>query len=146
MKHGRVLAVGALGAMLSACQVDEGPETRPVGEPILTAAQFREARTAVRFTEHVKPILEERCLYCHNAKELPGKYSVETRAQAMAGGSIVPGNAKESRFLLILTTGNHAATMPAVGSAPPKQEIEVLEHWINAGAEWPDGVTLKADQ
>ncbi len=146
MKHGRVLAAGAVGVILSACQVDEGPETRPVGEPILTAAQFREARTAVRFTEHVKPILEERCLYCHNAKELPGKYSVETREEAMAGGSIVPGNARESSFLLILTTGNHSAAMPSVGAAPPKQEIEVLERWIDSGAEWPDGVTLKPAQ
>ena len=136
----------AISLALCSCQVDEGPETRPVGEPVLSAAQLREAKTAVSFTAHVQPILEERCLYCHDGKEMPGKYNLTTRTDAMEGGRIVPGNAGQSRLILVLTTGNHAASMPAVGSAPPREEIEVLERWIDAGAEWPAGVALKAAQ
>ena len=97
-----------------------------MGEPILSAAELEEAKVSVNFTRHVKPILEERCLHCHNKKEMPGKFSLETRKEAMADGRrIVPGAAGKSGLIISLTTGNHALTMPAVGTAPPKEEIEV---------------------
>lgn len=121
---------------------DEGAETRPVGEPILSKEQLRRAAVKVSFTEHVRPILEDRCLHCHSRKAMPGKFSLESRAEAMKGGRIVPGNSRASFLITVLTTGNHAMTMPAVGTAPPPEEIEVLKRWINAGAAWPSGVSL----
>ena len=136
----------ALCGLLGACESmkESQAETRPVGEPVLSEAQLREARTALSFPEHVKPILEERCLHCHNKKEMPGKFSLETRAEAFADGRrIVPGNASGSTMIVALTTGNHALTMPAVGTAPPQEEVEVLKRWIDAGAEWPTGETLR---
>jgi uncharacterized membrane protein len=132
-------------ALVVGCRtVDEDSETRPVGEPVLSAAELAEARVAVGFPKHVKPILEERCLHCHNRKELPERFSLETRVEAFKGGKrIVPGRANESLLIIVLTTGNHAMAMPAVGTAPPQEEIQVLKRWIDAGADWPAGLTLR---
>lgn len=58
--------------MVCAAPVDEGAETRPEGDPELSADELREAKTSVDFVKHVKPILESRCLYCHDGKEMPG--------------------------------------------------------------------------
>ncbi len=133
-------------AVLAACRTmtDEGAETRPVGQPVLSEAQLKEAREAVSFSKHVRPILEERCMHCHNKVEMPGKFSLETRAEAMADSRrIIPGNSANSLLITVLTTGNHALSMPAVGTAPPKQEIEVLKLWIDAGADWPARTRLR---
>ena len=108
----------------------------------MSDAQLRSARVAVSFVDHVKPILEERCLHCHNKGEMPGKYSLETRKDSLERSRIVPGNAEGSLLIALLTTGNHTMTMPAVGTAPPPEEVELLKRWINAGAQWPDGVIL----
>lgn len=142
---------GSLGLVLAGLLVggcgttEEGPETRPVGEPILSEAQLREARVAVSFEAHVQPILEERCVHCHNQEQMPGKFNLETRAAALRDGRrIVPGKSEQSIMIIALTTGNHALSMPAVGTAPPPEEIEVLRAWIDAGAPWPAGVTLRS--
>lgn len=141
---GSRLLAGVACLLAAGCEtVQEGAETRPVGEPVLSPAQLQEARVALSFRDHVRPILEERCLHCHNKREMPAKYSLESRAEAFDGRRIVPGKANESLLITVLTTGNHAMTMPAVGTAPPREEIEVLKRWIDAGAEWPRGAVLK---
>lgn len=145
MPKGWWLAVALSGLLAGGCETvgEKGAETRPVGEPVLSPSQLAEARVAVSFRQHVQPILEERCLHCHNKAEMPATFSLETREEAIDGRRIVPGRAAESQLIIVLTTGNHALTMPAVGTAPPKEEIEVLWRWIDAGAEWPRGVVLK---
>jgi len=138
-------AMGCLALVLAGCAapVEEGAETRPEGEAVLSAAALAEAKTAVTFVKHVKPILEARCLYCHNGKEMPGKFDLSTRATAMAAGAsgprIVPGNAEGSLLIAFISTGNHGKSMPAVGTRVSPEEIEVLRQWINVGAQWPAG-------
>lgn len=135
-----------VGLALAGCSGVEKPpvaETRPVGEPVLSDKQLREAKVAVSFTDHVKPILEERCLYCHNGRELPGKLDLRTRASAMAPGPfgprILPGKGEESLLISFISTGNHAMSMPAVGTRVAPEEVEVLTRWIDQGATWPEG-------
>jgi len=139
-----LLAIGC--AIVAACRTtgDGEAESRPVGKPVLSKAELQQARVAVNFRNHVRPILEERCLHCHNKRAMPGKFSLETAAEAMKDGRrIVPGKAGQSMLIVVLTTGNHAKTMPAVGTAPPSEEVEVLKRWIDAGAEWPREITLR---
>ena len=123
--------------------MDEGAETRPEGDPVLSAAELREAKTSVDFVKHVKPILETRCLYCHDGKEMPGKFDMTSGAKALAAGlsgpRIVPGNADASLMIAFVRKGNHGMSMPAVGMQVAKEEVEVLKAWINAGAKWPEG-------
>ncbi|HUF62868.1 MAG TPA: c-type cytochrome domain-containing protein [Verrucomicrobiales bacterium] len=128
--------------------VDEGPETRPVGEPVLSAAQLREAQVSIDFQRHIQPVLERRCLQCHDGKTLLGGYSLATREEAFQEGSkgprIVPGHAERSLLFVSISTGNHALSMPSVGIQVAKEEVEALRRWIDAGATWPEGLRLRA--
>lgn len=138
-----ILGTALLLVVGCAAPVDEGAETRPEGDPVLSAAEFREAKESVDFVKHVKPILESRCLYCHDGKEMPGKWNLSSRKTALASGAsgprIVPGSAEGSLMISFISKGNHAMSMPAVGTRVTKGEIEVLRNWIDAGAKWPEG-------
>lgn len=137
-----ILALVA-GVVVGCASVDEGAETRPEGDPVLSPAELREAGQEVNFERHVKPILESHCLYCHDGRELPGKFDLTSREKAMAAGPsgprIVPGSAKASLMISFISSGNHSKSMPAVGTRVSPEDVEVLRRWIDAGATWPKG-------
>jgi hypothetical protein len=136
-------------AMVGCASVDEGAETRPEGESVLSPEALRAAKGTVDFEQHVKPILEARCLYCHDGNQLPGKYNLTSGATGLATGPsgprIVPGNADASLMISFISSGNHAMSMPAVGTRVSKEEVEILRRWINQGAEWPEGAAGKLE-
>jgi cytochrome c5 len=149
MRIGPGPAAVAVCLVLPACapRADLQPETRPIGESLFAAGEMARAQEHPDFRRHVKPILEERCIHCHSGGGMAGMLDLSTRASAFRDPRIiVPGKASASALIVALTTGNHALSMPAVGTAPPPGEIRVLEAWIDQGAHWPAGVRLgKAD-
>ena len=104
----------------------------------------------------VYPILEKKCVSCHNEAKAKGKLVMTSIPKFQKGGKEgvewIAGNAAESRMIkyihLPLKDEDH---MPPDGKPQlSKQEIDLLEHWIKAGVdfekkltEWPDGDTLK---
>ncbi|NNM28950.1 MAG: hypothetical protein HKO57_05475 [Akkermansiaceae bacterium] len=141
--------MAAAALLVAGCgSVEQGAETRPAGDSVLGAAQLRESALAVDFTRHVRPILEGRCLYCHDREERSGGFVLVTREEALKPGPrgprIVPGNAAASPLLVFISTGNHAMSMPAVGMKVPDAEVDILRRWIDAGAPWPAGEPLRA--
>lgn len=149
MKPSSALLVAVAAVVLASCgtSTDSRPETRPLGDSVLPESELAAARKNPDFEKHVRPILEERCLHCHNGRELPDKFDLTTRETAFRDPRIiVPGDASSSLLIIALTTGNHALTMPAVGTAPPPEEVAVLESWINAGAKWPEGAKLRSSE
>ena len=147
MKTASQFMLAGLAALLSACGTvtDPDSETRPVGQSVLSPAELAQARREPDFRKHVAPILTERCLHCHDGKEMPGKLDLSTRRGAFRDQRIiVPGQPTSSMLIVALTTGNHALSMPAVGTAPPPEEVAVLERWIELGAKWPEGAVLRA--
>lgn len=134
----------AMLALAGGCSgVSEGPETRPMGRPVLSAAELEKTKTEVRFVKHVKPILEARCVHCHSGEKPGADFSLESRRGALSSGPrgprILPGDPDHSLLIVVVGTGNHGLTMPAVGMRMPEEEIEVLRRWISQGAAWPDG-------
>ena len=133
----------ALGACVALPESDS--ETRPQGETALTARELREARRGpVDFERHVKPILEAKCVACHNADGLPGRLNLTTRETARRSGAlglfIVPG--KPDQSLLVTQIGSapaHLKAMPPVGQQVTSDEMDVLRQWILEGAPWPEG-------
>jgi len=94
MKHFLIFIPVIIG--LAACAMRHEPETRPLGENVLSAeAQHRAKSEPVDFVQHVKPILEQRCAMCHNHRNLKGHMSLENRQEALRSGAlgayIVPG-------------------------------------------------------
>jgi hypothetical protein len=107
-----------------------------------------DAASAKIFSEQVAPVLERHCVRCHSDEQHKGGLSLSTEQSLRKGGesgaAVVPKNAAES--LLIQYIEGDKPEMPK--NAPPlsKQEVAQLQNWINAGAAWPAGVTLKNKQ
>lgn len=101
----------------------------------------------VDFVRDVKPILERRCLECHNRDYVFAGLRLETHDLAMKGGrsgpAIVPGKPDESVLLL----GHESpVAMPPTPEGTFEEEKAVLKAWIAQGAEWPQGVKLVPPQ
>lgn len=93
------------------------------------------ARTAVR-------ILRSRCQSCHGPQQQEGELRVDSRDALLKGGSRGPAvtspDASLSSLLLRSVTPNDPELQ-----MPPKQpltqsEVTVLQHWLTAGAPWPE--------
>jgi len=91
------------------------------------------------FAKDVKPIFDKRCVTCHS-KRLKGGYSIETYDKVMTSGDhapvIVVGNAADSTLAKML----RGVKTPAGGQMPPgkplkKEQIDLIERWINQGAQ-----------
>jgi uncharacterized membrane protein len=101
----------------------------------------------VDFEAQIAPILKATCIKCHNPGKKKGKLLLDTRANAMKGGEdgvcIVPGKPGESSFYKLLIDPDPDVRMPEKEKPLPKEQIELIRKWIEQGAPWPDGVTLK---
>ena len=100
---------------------------------------------ADKFRDKVAPILEAKCVRCHNDTAKKGGLSLHS-ADAMKiggdGGSVlVPGKPDES--LLITKITGDKPEMPKGGKPLSADEVATLKAWIASGANWPDGVILK---
>lgn len=97
------------------------------------------------FRDQVAPILERRCVGCHNTADAKGGLALDTSARLHQGGdsgtALVPGNATESLILQYVL--GDKAEMPKTGPPLTAQEIAIIRKWIEAGAHWPEGLTLE---
>ena len=98
----------------------------------------------VDFERHIKPIIEGRCVKCHNQSSMPDRISFETRELALAPGkhghAIIPGNPDESRMLNFINAPKDTAeAMPRSRHEVSAEESETIREWIAAGAKWPAG-------
>jgi hypothetical protein len=98
------------------------------------------------FTRQVAPVLQKRCLGCHNAQKRRGGLNLSTRQGLLQGGetgpAIVPGDASKS--LLVQVISGPEPQMPKQGGPLQLDETTALRRWIDAGAAWPEGLTLTA--
>jgi hypothetical protein len=98
------------------------------------------------FREQVAPLLERRCLTCHNDGDRKGGFSLQTQRQLEDSGFVVPGRPDESHLLSVLTSHSPRGQRPAMpkGSSPlTAAEVDLIRQWIVAGAEWPPDFRLK---
>lgn len=111
---------------------------------VLASCRHEPADNKVDFTAQIKPLLEERCVTCHNSNALFGNLNLENRTYAFRnrpeGAAIVPQNAAQSRLYLVLTLpeGERKA-MPPTGHRIPAEQVSLIKRWIDQGANWPQG-------
>lgn len=109
----------------------------------------------VNFAAQIQPILEQHCVNCHGPEKQKGKLRLDSRASALKGGSdagpgIVPGKAGESavvkRLLIDPAKDANEELMPPANKGGPldKPQIELVQRWIDEGADWPNDVMLQA--
>src|SRR5262245_45642410 len=97
------------------------------------------------FRGQVAPLLEKRCLGCHDGAKKRGGLDLSTRAGALAGGdsgpALVPGSAARSRLVEFVSGAK--PRMPRSGAKLTAEEVALLQRWIAAGAAWPKEVVLR---
>ena len=112
---------------------------------MIAGQQSVTAADAIRLIDEVAPILERRCVRCHSGDSAKGGLNLSTRSAALRGGETGPlfviGQPRQS--LLIEVISGAKPRMPAEGTPLLQDEIDRLRKWIEAGAEWPDALTLR---
>lgn len=110
------------------------------------AYQDEQARTtSPDFVRDVRPIFEKHCYGCHGAEKQKSGYRLDAKSIAFAGGdvygeAIVPGNSTDSTLVHLVRSDVAGERMPPEGPALSPEQISILERWIEAGADWPDGI------
>ena len=104
----------------------------------------------VNFVRDIQPILESRCLECHNPDKVKGELLMHTAEALLKGGDsgagIVPGKPEASEILKrVVLAADHDDVMPPKKSGAPltAQQSQALKQWITEGALIPEGLTMR---
>jgi len=107
----------------------------------------------IYFEKHIKLILEENCVSCHNPEKHKGDLDLSTKQKAFSTGenapAIVSFNVEKSPLYQSTTLdAEDDDLMPPKKSGGPlkKEDVAILKGWIEQGAVWPEGITLKAKE
>lgn len=96
------------------------------------------------FEKNIRPILVEHCYECHSAtsSKLKGGLRVDDRESLLKGGdtgpAIVPGKPESSLLLKAISHIDPDLAMPPKKPKLATSVIDHFEHWIRAGAAWPE--------
>ncbi len=92
----------------------------------------------VDFRKDVAPILQHRCLRCHNDRDQRGGLSLQSAKTVAKGGDsgkvIIPGDPESSYLLDLVTPSDGSAEMPKEESPIKKNEVATVRRWIMSGA------------
>jgi formylglycine-generating enzyme required for sulfatase activity len=101
------------------------------------------------FVKDIQPLLELNCVACHREGHDKGNLRLDNKSDAFKGGDggpgIVPHRPKNSLVYTSTTLPeDHDDLMPpkSKGGPLPKEKTDLLLHWIEQGAVWPEGITL----
>ena len=123
------------------------PPPQPTPSPPQANLAVKTLIQAPDFHREVRNILERSCVSCHGAESQKGGLRLDTLSLAKEGGdsgpAIVPGNKEESLLLerIHLPVDDDEFMPPKEG--PLSAELkDILNRWIETGANWPKGVQL----
>ncbi|MFO1482324.1 MAG: DUF1553 domain-containing protein [Verrucomicrobiaceae bacterium] len=105
------------------------------------ATSLLSAPAKVKFNRDVRPILSDKCFFCHgpDPKKREADLRLDMRDEALAGKAFVPGKAEASELIQrVLTTDADDHMPPAKSklSDLTAAEIAILKQWIDEGAEY----------
>lgn len=97
------------------------------------------------FRTKVAPVLERRCLTCHNDSKQKGGLTLQTAAGLLKGGdsgeAIKPSDPSAS--LLLDMISGEKPEMPKTGNPLDRTEVDAIRQWIQQGAKWPEALVLR---
>ncbi len=107
---------------------------------IVCGAGIARADDAIEFNRDIRPILSDKCFYCHgqDAAKRQGDLRLDDRAAAVKAGAIVPNNVSASQLIERINSTDPDAIMPPPNSnrhLTPEQK-RLLERWIAQGASY----------
>jgi hypothetical protein len=100
------------------------------------------ADSKLEFNRDIRPILSDKCFYCHGPDKSHRKADLrlDVRADAIAAKAIIPGKPDESELIVRVFTTNEDDLMPppeAHKTLTPAQK-EMLKKWVAQGAEYQE--------
>ncbi|WP_235298568.1 c-type cytochrome domain-containing protein [Portibacter marinus] len=95
----------------------------------------------VAYQHLIYPVLEQKCVQCHNQKSASGNLDMTTPQSLMEGGDggevIAAGDASDSElFRRVTLSQNNIKFMPTKGVPMTYYEMELLKWWLNSGADF----------
>lgn len=99
----------------------------------------------IDFRKQIQPILSEHCWQCHGVDESTreGNLRLDIRESAIAKGessklAIVVGKASESEMIrrILSDDPDHVMPPPSLQKPLSKEQIELLQRWIDQGAQY----------
>lgn len=91
------------------------------------------------YAKQIEPILQEKCIVCHNHTTRKGDLNLESYEALKSGGkrgaAFIPGKSAES-LLVKMIEGTLKPRMP-LGDELSAEEIKSIKAWIDAGAPGP---------
>jgi mono/diheme cytochrome c family protein len=104
------------------------------------------AARPVDFAKDIQPIFEASCVQCHGRGKAKGAFSLETRADFLAGGDagspVVPGKSAESLVVEMISGLNPENVMPQKGKKLSREQVAVFRAWIDQGLPWPESINF----
>ena len=93
------------------------------------------------YSQMIYPVLEAKCVKCHNDNEQRGNLNMVRKDLFIEGGEngpvLQPGNTGESElFRRVTLSQKNEKYMPPKGVPLTYDEIKILEWWINNGADF----------
>jgi len=101
------------------------------------------AKDSVDFAAQIEPLLSQNCHKCHGAEHQKGGLRLDRRDAALHGGDstdhvLVPGKSARSDLIARLRSTDPDVMMPPKGKRLPREQVDLLARWIDAGAPWPE--------
>jgi Protein of unknown function (DUF1549)/Protein of unknown function (DUF1553)/Planctomycete cytochrome C len=102
---------------------------------------FISPKNKIDFNAQVKPIFNKKCIACHGGVKQQAGFSLLFREEALANTklgrpAIIAGSAAKSELIRRIKETDVEERMPYKHAALSKEEIKILEQWINEGAAW----------
>lgn len=129
-----VVVAGHLGSVLTHGEDFLWEPLRPTAEPVMVSRE-----EAVVFDHVIRPVLESRCMGCHNERKAKGDLIMLDSAHLAKGGKngpvFVPGDILESEMVRRMNLPeDHKKHMPPKGKPQlTENERQLLTAWIAAG-------------
>ncbi|MEZ0389846.1 MAG: DUF1549 domain-containing protein, partial [Verrucomicrobium sp.] len=119
-----------------------------VGLCLLAGTARADQAGSVDFARDIQPLLESKCVECHNPSKTKGKLLMDTAEGIIKGGEggagIVPGDPEKSPvFNRVVLPHGHDDIMPPKGDPLTAAQSELIKRWIAEGAKWPQGLVIK---
>lgn len=97
---------------------------------------------AIDFERTIRPILQQHCSDCHGAKIQKSGLRLDARHGFIKGGDggpvVVAGRSSESELVRRIVSTSADDRMPPEGPGLTEDQSELIQRWIDAGAEWPE--------
>ena len=162
--HGRDgwISAAATGWAVMALALATDPATVPTATPPIADVPKKTPGSAgapsfdgpVEFARDIQPLIERSCVACHSGEKPKGGFAMSDRASLLKGGKrgepvVVPGKHDAGQLLHLVQDQVEDLEMPPVAKrgkfpAISKDEAARVRAWIEQGAVWPDGVSLRA--